>query len=64
MKASREKVRPKKRGRPATGKDPMMAGRMPVALIEEIEAWADAHAVSRSEGLRQLVQLGLNAKPK
>jgi hypothetical protein len=55
------KVAPKKkrRGRPATGKDPHMAARMPPALIAEIEAWAEANQIGRSEAFRRLVELGL-----
>ena len=39
----------------------MMTGRMPAALIGEIEVWAKAHDLSRSEALRRLVELGLSA---
>jgi hypothetical protein len=35
---------------------------MPKALMGEIEAWADAQDVSRSDALRKLVELGLKAK--
>jgi hypothetical protein len=61
------KVAPKKRrGRPATGKDPHIAARMPPALIAEVEAWARANDTSRSDAFRRLVELGLTvmAKPK
>ena len=54
------KVVPKKRGRPATGKDPLVATRMPPALIKSIDAWAATRADgSRSEAIRRLVELGL-----
>jgi hypothetical protein len=61
------KVAPKKRrGRPATGKDPHIAARMPAELITQVEAWAAANNASRSEAFRTLVELGLTvgAKPK
>ena len=61
------KVAPKKRrGRPATGKDPHIAARMPAELIARVEAWAAANNASRSEAFRTLVELGLTvgAKPK
>jgi hypothetical protein len=59
------KVAPKKRrGRPATGKDPHIAARMPAPLIAEVEAWAAANDTTRSEAFRRLVELGLKAKPK
>jgi hypothetical protein len=59
------KVAPKKRrGRPATGKDPHIAARMPPELIAEVEAWAVANDTSRSDAFRRLVELGLKAKGK
>ena len=59
------KVAPKKRrGRPATGKDPHIAARMPLELIAEVEAWAVTNDTSRSDAFRRLVELGLKAKGK
>ena len=59
------KVAPKKRrGRPATGKDPHIAARMPSGLIAEVEAWATANDTTRSEAFRRLVELGLTVKAK
>ena len=59
------KVAPRKRrGRPATGKDPHVAARMPPALIAEVEAWVAANDTSRSEAIRRLVEIGLKAKGK
>jgi hypothetical protein len=57
------KVKPKKkRGRPATGRDPHVAARMPPSLTAEVDAWAAANDTGRSEAIRRLVELGL-AKP-
>jgi hypothetical protein len=57
------KVAPKKRrGRPATGKDPHIAARMPPELIANVEAWASANDTSRSDAFRRLVELGLTVK--
>jgi hypothetical protein len=57
------KVTPKKtRGRPPTGKDPHITARMPGDLIVQVEAWATANDISRSEAIRRLVELGLKAK--
>jgi hypothetical protein len=57
------KVAPKKRrGRPATGKDPHIAARMPSELIADVEAWAVANDTTRSEAIRRLVELGLKTK--
>lgn len=64
MGRSTKKVTPKRRGRPATGKNPLVSTRMPTALIEEIDAWADSGEVKRSEAIRRLVEIGLKAKPK
>src|SRR3979490_1166941 len=50
----------KRRGRPATGQDPVSAIRLSVELTQVIDRWA-AHnkAASRSEAIRQLVEMGL-----
>jgi hypothetical protein len=65
-KVSSKKVIPKKRGRPRTGKDPMLAFRAPPAFTAEVEAWAKRQpdSPSRSEALRRLVQLALAGKGK
>jgi Arc/MetJ-type ribon-helix-helix transcriptional regulator len=58
-------VQPKKRGRPATGKDPLVGARFPQDLIDAIDAWAAKNDASRSEAIRRLVELGLGKrKPK
>jgi hypothetical protein len=51
-----------KRGRPPTGQDPVSAIRLPHKLTAAIDDWA-AHngAISRSEAIRRLVELGLAA---
>jgi Arc/MetJ-type ribon-helix-helix transcriptional regulator len=59
----------KKRGRPATGRDPVTAIRLPEDLRVRVEAWAakQGDAPSRSEAIRRLVEIGLasvrTAKP-
>ena len=59
------KVTPKKkRGRPATGRDPHVTSRMPAVLIAEVEAWAAANDTSRSDAFRRLVELGLTVRTK
>ena len=65
-KLSSKKVIPKKRGRPRTGKDPMLAFRAPPAFTAEVEAWAKRQpdSPSRSEAIRRLVQLALAGKGK
>jgi hypothetical protein len=54
---------PKKRGRPATGRDPVVPVRLPRKLIKEIDGWdrrQSAATGSRSEAIRRLVELGLS----
>jgi hypothetical protein len=59
------KVHPKKkRGRPATGKDPLVSARFRQELIDQVEHWAASNEASRSEAIRRLVELGLKAKGK
>jgi hypothetical protein len=53
-------VKRKKRGRPATGTDPLVAARMAPELIRSIDDWASHNTDgSRSEAIRRLVELGL-----
>jgi hypothetical protein len=54
---------PKKRGRPATGRDPLVTARLRAEMIANVEACAANHEVTRSEAIRRLVELGLNAAP-
>jgi hypothetical protein len=56
------KAVPKKRGRPATGKDPQIVARMPAEYIASVDAWAAANETTRSEAIRRLVELGLTVK--
>ena len=51
----------KKRGRPATGRDPVTAIRLPEDLRVRVEAWAAKlpDTPSRSEAIRRLVEIGL-----
>jgi Arc/MetJ-type ribon-helix-helix transcriptional regulator len=59
------KVNQKKgRGRPATGRDPVSAVRLPVELTAAVEKWAEDNEANRSEAIRRLVELGLSVKAK
>src|SRR5262249_8250309 len=55
------KVIPKKRGRPATGKDPLLSFRAPPELRRDIDKWRKRQPdrPSRSEAIRQLLERGL-----
>ncbi|WP_369722067.1 MULTISPECIES: ribbon-helix-helix protein, CopG family [unclassified Bradyrhizobium] len=56
------KVHPsKRRGRPATGKDPLVSARLPKNLITAIEALAENQKISRSDAVRRLIESGLQA---
>lgn len=57
-------VSPKKRGRPATGRDPLVGTRFPPDLLASIEAYAQKHDVPRSEAIRRLVVIGLDVEQK
>jgi Arc/MetJ-type ribon-helix-helix transcriptional regulator len=62
MELKSKKAKPKKRGRPATGKDPLVGVRLPDAMIKQIDAWAKREGVaSRSEAIRRLVDESLVA---
>jgi hypothetical protein len=46
-----------------TGHEPISAVKMPEALTAAIDAWAEAHQLSRSESICKLVELGLKRDP-
>jgi len=56
------KVTEKKRGRPATGRDPVSAVRLPAELTAAVDKWGEVHDANRSEAIRRLVELGLKAE--
>jgi hypothetical protein len=58
------KVKQKKRGRPATGKEPLYGLRISDDLMARIQKWAEENSATRSEAIRQLVEIGLKAKTK
>ena len=58
------KKRRKKRGRPATGHDPLVPVRLPKKLIRDIDTWAEVYrdtyqGMNRSTAIRCLLLLGL-----
>ena len=64
MAKSNKVIPKKKRGRPATGKDPLTALRLPPDLTAAIERWASDQddEPNRSEAIRRLVEIGLQSK--
>lgn len=61
MKRSIKKAIPKRRGRPATGKDPSRTFRLSDGFMANLDEWAaqQPDKPSRSEALRRLVEIGL-----
>jgi len=53
----------RKRGRPATGRDPVVAVRLPRELIAAIDGWGAANGIGRSEAIRRLVELTMTRNP-
>jgi hypothetical protein len=64
MRKSNKVVPKKRRGRPATGRDPVTAIRLSAELRAAVDQWAakQADAPGRSEAIRRLVELGLTVK--
>jgi Arc/MetJ-type ribon-helix-helix transcriptional regulator len=55
-------AKPKRQGRPATGKDSLVGVRLPPELIERIDTWAKREgAATRSDAIRRLVDQSLAA---
>lgn len=59
-------VHQKRRGRPATGRDPAVTIRLPQDVLEAVEYWASKQddKPARSPAIRRLVEIGLKAGPK
>lgn len=46
-----------------TGIDPVSAVKLPERLTEAVDAWAEAHRLTRSEAICKLIELGLKIAP-
>ncbi|TFV71498.1 hypothetical protein E4K64_26995 [Bradyrhizobium frederickii] len=46
-----------------TGVDPISAVKMPERLTEAVDAWAEAHRLTRSDAICKLIELGLKTAP-
>jgi hypothetical protein len=66
MKTSTKKATPKRRGRPATGKDPTRTFRASDEFIANVDAWAAGQngQPTRAEAIRRLVEMGLTVRTK
>jgi hypothetical protein len=47
--------------RPTAGREAISAVKLSESLTAHVDAWAEAHDTVRSDAIRQLVELGLNA---
>jgi hypothetical protein len=65
MARSTKNVVRKRRGRPATGQDPVTAIRLSPELRQNVDGWAakQSDQPKRSEAIRRLVELGLAKEP-
>lgn len=52
----------KKTDQNATAGHPVSAVRLPAVLTAQIDAWAGAQGINRSEAIRRLVELGLKSE--
>ena len=62
MKKSIKVDQKKRRGRPATGRDPMVSSRIPATTVDAIDEWAVRNETTRSDAIRRLVELGLETR--
>lgn len=56
------KVDKKKRGRPATGRAPLVSARIHQEIVDRVDAWAETESITRSSAIARLVELGLTVK--
>jgi predicted DNA-binding protein len=52
-------VIPKKRSRPATGRDPAIPVRLPPEMVEQLEELASRRKTTRSQVIRELLEKAL-----
>jgi hypothetical protein len=51
------------RGRPATGRDPLLSARVPDAVRERVDRYAAEREITRSEAVRELLETALDQRP-
>jgi hypothetical protein len=54
----------RRRGRPATGRDPAVTARIPAEAIEVLDNWARSEGITRGEAIRRLIAVGLEEMGK
>jgi predicted transcriptional regulator len=62
MKKSNKSVIRKRPGRPATGQDPVLAIRLPAALVADVDQWAGKRDMTRSAAIRRWIENGLSER--
>jgi hypothetical protein len=62
MKIATKKGLTKKRGRPATGRHPIVGVRLPKETIARVDAWGEKRGILRSEAIRELIERGLSKR--
>ena len=55
-------LRANRPGRPATGTDPVVTLRLPQAMIDTLDIIAGAEGATRSDIIRDLIEVGLSAR--
>ena len=64
MKSTTKKgIAKKKRGRPATGRDPVITMRLAPNLTARLDAWAANKGISRSDAIRDMIEVRLSQQP-
>jgi hypothetical protein len=61
MKSAKRKRKPGPK--PTTGKTPLVAVRLTPALTVRLDAWAKRQGVSRSDAIRDMIEIGLAQQP-
>jgi len=61
MKSIRENQK-RKRGRPATGRDPAVTARVPEKAVKMLDRWAKSEGITRGEAMRRLIEAGLRER--
>jgi hypothetical protein len=60
MAKSIKEIQKRRRGRPATGRDPAVTARLPQETIDSIDEWARRNdEPTRAQAIRRLVEIGL-----
>ena len=63
MKSIKENQK-RKRGRPATGRDPAITARVPEKAIKLLDKWAKREGITRGEAMRRLIEAGLQERDR